>query len=108
MAKIHDSKKTVNGHSYRYYRKTKSYRGRQFRGYAKDSTEWQAKFEAWKEEVDLSFLTTDPKMTVSQLADLFLDDARATKRPSTIQERVLNVDKYIVPAIGHLKLGRQE
>ena len=104
MAKIHDSKKTVNGHSYRYYRKTKSYRGRQFRGYAKDSTEWQAKFEAWKEEVDLSFLTTDPKMTVSQLAEMFLKDALASQRPKTIEERESKLRLYILPVIGHLKL----
>ena len=104
MAKKHDSKKKVNGHSYRYYRKTKSYRGRQFRGYAKDSTEWQAKFEAWKEEVDLSFLTTDPKMTVSQLAEMFLKDALASQRPKTIEERESKLRLYILPVIGYLKL----
>ena len=104
MTKKHYIKKTVNGKVYDYYRRQEKYRDRKFEGYAKNSTEWHAQFEAFKKDVDSSFLTTDPKMTVSQLADLFLDDARATKRPSTIQERVLNVDKYIVPAIGHLKL----
>ena len=104
MAKLHTIKKTVNGHTYRYYRKAKSYRGRQFQGYAKNSTEWEAKFEAWKEEVDSSFLTTDPKMTVSQLAELFLKDALASQRPKTIEERESKLRLYILPVIGHLKL----
>ena len=104
MAKKHRNKITANGKGYDYYRKQATYKGQTHRFSADNKDDWEAKVEDWKRQVDSSVLTTDPKMTVSQLADLFLADARATKRPSTIQERVLNVDKFIVPMIGHLKL----
>ena len=42
--KLHDHSLEVNGHSYRYYRKAKSYRGRQFRVDAKDIADWEAIF----------------------------------------------------------------
>ncbi len=104
MAKKHEHTRTANGYTYKSYQKQVTYRGQAFRAEARSKADWEARFEAWKKEVGSSFLTTDPKMTVSQLAEIFKDDARAAKRPSTIQERVLHVDNYIVPAIGHLKL----
>ena len=104
MAKKHQHKRTAKGRTYESYRKSITYKGRQFRPEAKSKADWEARVAAWKKEVDSSLLSSDPKLTVNQLAEMFKDDARTTKRPSTIQERVLHVDKYIVPAIGHLKL----
>ena len=102
--KLHDHSLEVNGHSYRYYRKAKSYRGRQFRVDAKDSADWEARFEVWKKEIDSAHLVTDPKMTVRQLAEIFLGDALSSQRPKTIEERESKLRLYILPVIGHLKL----
>ena len=104
MAKKHEHTRKANGYSYKSYRKQATYRGQTFRVEAKSRADWEARFEAWKKEVDSSFLTTDPKMTVSQLAELFLKDALASQRPKTIEERESKLRLYILPVIGHLKL----
>ena len=104
MAKKHRNKITANGNTYGYYRKQATYRGQKVRLNAKDSTDWEARFEAWKKEVDSSHLVTDPKMTVSQLAEIFLGDALSSQRPKTIEERESKLRLYILPVIGHLKL----
>ena len=104
MAKKHRNKITANGNTYGYYRKQATYRGQKVRLNAKDSTDWEARFEAWKKEVDSSHLVTDPKMTVSQLAEIFLGDALSSQRPKTIEERESKLRLYILPVIGYLKL----
>ena len=82
MAKKHRNKITVNGKGYDYYRKQATYKGQTRRFSADNRGDWEAKVEAWKRQVDSSVLTTDPKMTVSQLADLFLADARPQNGPA--------------------------
>ena len=104
MAKRHQHKRTANGYAYDSYRRQVTYKGKKFRPEAKSAADWKAKVEAWKKEVDSSFLTTDPKMTVSQLAQLFMGDALASQRPKTIEERGSKLKLYILPVIGHLKL----
>ena len=102
--KPHTHKRTANGYAYDSYRRQVTYKGKKFRPEAKSAADWKAKVEAWKKEVDSSFLTTDPKMTVSQLGQLFMDDALASQRPKTIEERESKLKLYILPVIGHLKL----
>ena len=104
MSKKHYITKTVNGKKYSYYRRAETYRGRKFDGTAKNSTEWVAKYETFKRDVDSAFVLTDPKMTVNQLAELFLDEAKSGLRPKSIEERESKLRIYILPVIGHLKL----
>ena len=104
MAKKHEHTRTANGYTYKSYRKQATYRGQAFRVEAKSKADWEAKFEDWKKGVDSSFLTTDPKMTVEQLAKLFVADALSSQRPKTIEERESKLRLYILPVIGHLKL----
>ena len=104
MAKKHEHTRKANGYTYKSYRKQVTYRGQAFRAEAKSKADWEVRFEAWKKGVDSSFLTTDPKMTVEQLAQLFVADAEASLRPKTIEERKSKLKLYILPFIGHLKL----
>ena len=104
MAKKHEHTRTANGYTYKSYRKQATYRGQAFRAEARSKADWEARFEAWKKEVDSSHLVTDPKMTVEQLAKLFVADALSSQRPKTIEERESKLRLYILPVIGHLKL----
>ena len=104
MAKKHEHTRTANGYTYKSYRKQATYRGQAFRAEARSKADWEARFEAWKKEVDSSHLVTDPKMTVEQLAQLFVADALSSQRPKTIEERESKLRLYILPVIGHLKL----
>ena len=87
MAKKHEHTRTANGSTYKSYRKQASYRGRTFRPEAKNSTDWEAKFEDFKRLVDSDFRGSNPDMRVHELADLFNDEARANKKPKTIEVR---------------------
>jgi integrase len=104
MRKKHRNKITVNGKGYDYYRKQATYKGQTHRFSADNKDAWEAKVEDWKRQVDSSVLTTDPKMTVNQLAELFHKDALASARPKTIEERESKLRIYILPVIGYLKL----
>ncbi len=59
---------------------------------------------AKKLEIDSSFLATDPKLTVRQLAEMFVDEARNTQKPKTIEGREMILSLYVLPNIGHIKL----
>ena len=104
MAKKHLHKRTAKGHTYESYRKSITYKGQQFRPEAKSKADWEARVAAWKKEVDSTFLASDPKLTVNQLAEIFKDDARTTKKPKTIEMREMILRLYVLPHIGHMKL----
>ena len=104
MAKKHEHTRTANGYTYKSYRKQATYRGQTFRPEAKNSTDWEAKFEDFKRLVDSDFRGSNPDMRVHELADLFNDEARANKKPKTIEVREMVLRLYVVPHIGHLKL----
>ena len=104
MAKKHEHTRTANGYTYKSYRKQATYRGQTFRAEAQSKADWEARVAAWKKEVDSSFLASDPKLTVNQLAEIFKDDARTTKKPKTIEMREMILRLYVLPHIGHMKL----
>ena len=104
MARKHLHKRTAKGHTYESYRKSITYKGQQFRPEAKSKADWEARVAAWKKEVDSSFLASDPKLTVNQLAEIFKNDARTTKKPKTIEMREMILRLYVLPYIGHMKL----
>ena len=104
MAKKHEHKRTANGKTYLSYRRSTTYKGRQIRISAHDKAGWELGVAAKKLEIDSSFLATDPKLTVRQLAEMFVDEARNTQKPKTIEGREMILRLYVLPNIGHIKL----
>ena len=76
MAKKHEHTRTANGYSYKSYRKQATYRGQAFRAEAKSKADWEARFEAWKSQVDSNLMGADPNMRVHELGALFIEDSR--------------------------------
>ena len=104
MAKKHQHTREAKGKRYTAYRASTTYKGVQIRISAKDKADWERRVSARKLEIDSNFLPSDPNMTVAQLAKLYLDDALASLRPKTIEERESKLRLYVLPRIGHLKL----
>ena len=105
MAKKHEHTRTANGYSYKSYRKQATYRGQAFRAEAKSKADWEARFEAWKSQVDSNLMGADPNMRVLELCALFIEDSRTNgNKPKTIQDKKRYVEGFIVPLIGHVKL----
>ena len=102
--KKHQHARVVNGKTYAGYRKSRTYKGKKVTITAPNSTEWEARYEARKAEIDAAHLSTNPKITVQGLSEIFLRDALNDKRPSTYSEREWIINKYILPHIGHLNL----
>jgi integrase len=99
--------------SYRYARHTSTYQGKKLvvtcpapRGTPKGDLQelLVQKLKAKRQKIDTPAVGADPNMTVNQLGQLFLKDAKDTLKPKTIIERERVLRNWILPEIGGMRV----
>ena len=104
MAKKHTKKVTINGKVYDYYMKKITLPNRKrVEITAKNKVEWDKKYALVIREFNANMRPDGKNMTVKDVSVEYLADFRPTDAPKTYLSRVHHLNKYINPAIGHLK-----
>ena len=104
MNKKHIKTVIRNGKRYDYYdKKVTMPDGKRKDITAKNKVEWDKKYAQVMQEFNSNIRPDSKAMTVKDISTEYLADFQQTDAPKTYHGRVHHLDKYINPAIGHIK-----